>query len=137
MLQKLNRIQKGDDINMLKRNCQCSRYNEYKENYIKEYWDRSMGKNDITLEEMEQMITQGAVIVDIRSPQEYREGHINGAINIPEYEIRRYANKIIQNKNQAIIVYCGTGIRSKNALKILQRMGYTNVYNLYKGTENY
>ena len=130
---------------MFRRYCNCNKFNcneKYNQNNneetsLKEYWDRSMGERDITMEQMKQFVMQGALIVDIRSPQEYNEGHLNGAINLPEYEIYRNANRVIPNKNQAIIVYCGTGIRSKNSLRILQRMGYTNVYNLYKGTENY
>ena len=114
------------------RRCNCYRYcNE------KVYWDRSSDKFDVTMEQLQKMQQDGALIVDIRSPQEYKEGHINGAISIPEYEIRRNAIRVIPNKNQVIITYCGTGIRSKNAMRILQRLGYTNVYNLYKGTENY
>jgi len=96
-----------------------------------------MENDDVTIEQLMQMANIGALIIDIRSPQEYNEGHLNGAIVLPDYEIRRNANRIIPNKNQVIIVYCGTGIRSKNAQRLLQRMGYVNVYNLYKGTENY
>ena len=103
----------------------------------KAYWDRSLDKFDVTMEQLQKMQQDGALIVDIRSPQEYKEGHINGAISIPEYEIRKNAIRVIPNKNQVIITYCGTGIRSKNAMRFLQRLGYTNVYNLYKGTENY
>ena len=103
----------------------------------KDCCNRCMDQFDITMEQLQQMQTLGALIVDIRSPQEYEEGHINGAIVLPDYEIYKNANKIIPDKNQVIVVYCGTGIRSKNALKMLKRMGYINVYNLYKGTENY
>ena len=83
------------------------------------------------------MQIQGAILIDIRSPQEYNEGHLEGAIVLPEYEIYSKAKKILPNKNQTIIVYCGNGIRSKKSQRIMRRMGYTNVYNLYKGTENY
>lgn len=111
--------------------------NYYKCCYTKDDWDRSIGQFDITMEQLEHMKKNGALIVDIRSEQEYKEGHLDGAIVLPEYDIHRKVSRIIPNKNQLIIVYCGTGIRSKNARRILQNMGYTNVYNLYKGTENY
>ena len=98
---------------------------------------RCMEKDDINLEQMKIMEMEGALIVDIRSPQEYNEGHINGAILLPDYEIYRNAQNVIPNKKDTIIVYCGTGTRSKKAQKLLQKLGYTSVYNLYKGTENY
>ncbi|CDE26229.1 sulfurtransferase [Clostridium sp. CAG:440] len=98
---------------------------------------RYMEPNDITMEQLKNMQMQGAILIDIRSPQEYNEGHLEGAIVLPEYEIYSKAKKILPNKNQTIIVYCGNGIRSKKSQRIMRRMGYTNVYNLYKGTENY
>lgn len=100
-------------------------------------FNRCMEPNDITMEQLINLQAQGATLVDIRSPQEYNEGHLDGAIVLPEYEIYKEAKNILLNKNQLIIVYCGSGMRSKRAQKTLQKMGYTNVYNLYKGTENY
>ena len=52
-------------------------------------------------------------------------------------EILSRINKIISNKKQEIILYCISGSRSKKVQKKLQKMGYTNVYNLYNGIENY
>lgn len=104
---------------------------------FKRNYNRCMEKNDINMEQMKDFEKEGAIIVDIRSPQEYKEGHIDGAVLLPEYEIYKNAGNIIPNKNDIIIVYCGSGIRSKRSQKMLQRLGYTNVYNLYKGTENY
>lgn len=112
--------------------CNCNKYC-----YNKKLYNRSMEKFDVTIDELIQMQQAGALVIDIRSPQEYNEGHLDGAIVLPDYEIRRSVNRVIPNKNQVIIVYCGNGVRSKNTQKCLQRMGYTNVYNLYKGTQNY
>lgn len=95
---------------------------------------RSFDKNkDITKEELEFYIRQGATIIDVRSPQEYREGHINGAISIPDYQIKRDIQKMAPNKNELIVLYCSTGHRSQKSQKILENLGYTNVYNLYEG----
>lgn len=63
------------------------------------------------------------------------EGHINGAILIPEYELKRDADKFLTNKEEVIVVYCSTGTRSKKAQKELKEKGYKNVYNLYNGLE--
>ena len=99
--------------------------------------NRKMESFDINMAQLKQMQIQGAIVCDIRSPQEYKENHLPGAVLLPEYEIFRNATKLFPNKQQTIILYCGTGSRSYTSLRKLQRLGYTNVYNLYKGTENY
>ncbi len=88
-------------------------------------------------EEIKKRIEQGAILVDVRSPQEFGEGHLENAISLPEYEIKQKAKKIIPNKSQDIIVYCSTGHRSEKAQKTLQALGYEKVYNLCNGVENY
>ena len=101
------------------------------------FCNRSMDRFDITMEQLKQMQAQGAIICDIRSPQEYNEGHLQGAILLPEYDIYKMANRLLPNKEQVIVVYCDTGARSYTSLRKLQRLGYQHVYNLYKGTDNY
>ena len=96
-----------------------------------------MDKNDINMEELNKMVSKGAILLDVRSPQEYREGHLKGAISIPEYELANRCSKELKNKDQEIIVYCSSGSRSKKAQKQLQRKGYIKVYNLYNGIQNY
>lgn len=76
------------------------------------------------------------IILDVRSVQEYNEGHINGAILIPLFELDQKAEQILKNKKQTIIVYCKSGIRSIKAIEILIKKGYTNLYNLDGGIEN-
>ena len=90
-------------------------------------------QKDIRKDEINQYIKQGAVLVDVRSSQEYREGHLDGAILIPDYQIRRTVTRLIENKEQLIVVYCSTGHRSQEAQRILENMGYNNVYNVYEG----
>ena len=90
-------------------------------------------KKDIRKDEISQYFKQDAVLIDVRSPQEYREGHLDGAISIPDYQIRRVVARQITNKEQLIVVYCSTGHRSQEAQRILENMGYTNVYNVYEG----
>ena len=90
-------------------------------------------KKDITKDDINSYIKQGAVIIDVRSPQEYREGHVDGAICIPDYQIKRNIQKCVKNKNEIIILYCSTGHRSQSAQEILENMGYVNVYNVYEG----
>lgn len=98
---------------------------------------RKMEKYEINMEELKQKQQNGAIIIDVRSAQEYNEGHLNYAKNIPDYKINNNIVNIIQNKNQEIVLYCESGTRSKKAYKKLTKYGYTNVYNLYGGLENY
>ena len=55
---------------------------------------RNNQQNEISLNELKDKVSKGAILIDVRSPQEYNEGHLPGAINIPEYEIRRIKNEV-------------------------------------------
>ncbi len=99
--------------------------------------DRNIDEYDIDEKELDSILSKGAILVDVRSPQEYEEGHMEGAILLPEYDIRKKAKTLLPNKNMNIIVYCSSGTRSKKAQEELQEMGYTKVYNLYNGFQNY
>jgi rhodanese-related sulfurtransferase len=66
-------------------------------------------------------------IVDVRTPEEYRAGHIPSAVNIPLSTIEE--NPPTENKDALIIVYCRTGNRSGQAERILESQGYTDVHN--------
>ena len=87
------------------------------------------GGNDITPEEVKQMIDDGEIFVllDIRSELEYDRGHIEGAINIPEGKLKAEAERIIMSKNTLIVVYCKNGTRTARAARTLKSLGYTNV----------
>ena len=67
------------------------------------------------------------VIIDARTQSEFDEGHIPGAILIPEYEVAERAESELPDKNQLILVYCRSGRRSKIAAQALVDLGYTNV----------
>ena len=69
----------------------------------------------------------GYVIIESRTQEEYDQGHIPGAIMIPEYEIADRAEKELPDKDQLILVYCRSGRRSKIATEELVKLGYTNV----------
>lgn len=67
------------------------------------------------------------IIIDARTEEEFAEGHIKGAILIPEYEIAEKAPSLIPQKDALILVYCRSGRRSKIASDALVKLGYTNV----------
>ncbi len=97
---------------------------------------RSMMEDDITYEELEEKRLKGITILDVRSPQEYREGHIDGAILIPEYELKFNLDKLPNDKKSEIVVYCLSGARSRKSCDYLKSIGYKNVYNLFGGLQN-
>lgn len=94
-------------------------------------------EKEIHEEDLEEFIKSGATIIDVRSKQEYDEGHIDGAILIPEYEIKEKVENIVKNKDEKILVYCSSGTRSKKAKEELEDLGYKNVYNLKDGVLYY
>ena len=98
---------------------------------------RKMEEKDVCMDTLKKMRDDGAFLIDVRSPQEYEEGHLEGAILIPNYTIMKEIENFIKNKDAIIIVYCSSGSRSKKAQKKLEKKGYKNVYNLYNGLENY
>lgn len=92
---------------------------------------------NVTIQEAQQIManSSNAILVDVRSKQEYQEYHIDGAICIPHYEIQNRIKKEIPNKNALIILYCQSGIRSEKAMRILLMLGYENVYHIKNGLE--
>lgn len=101
------------------------------------YKNRCYCEKEINKEQLEKMVENGAILVDVRSEQEYNEGHLENAILLPEYEIKSKAEEILTDKLQTIIVYCSSGYRSEKAKKKLEKLGYQKIYNLCKGLENY
>ena len=75
------------------------------------------------------LVADGALLVDVRTPAEYRSGHIEGAVNIPLQEIDGRLDDF-GSKEEPIVLYCRSGARSGKARSILQGAGYTKVHNL-------
>ena len=71
----------------------------------------------------------GAVLLDVRTPEEYREGHIPGSVNLPLQRMGQIA-AVADHTSTPLFVYCHSGARSRQAVGVLQRMGYTNVNNI-------
>lgn len=75
------------------------------------------------------MIDDGALIVDVRTPGEFRSGHLPGAKLVPLNTINTNITVLGSDKNRPIVVYCKSGSRSGRAESILKGAGFTNVYN--------
>ena len=84
---------------------------------------------NITAEEAKQIMDteEGYITLDVRTQEEYDEGHIPEAILIPYTQIREKANEMLPDKDQLILVYCRSGRRSKIAAEALLELGYTNI----------
>lgn len=73
------------------------------------------------------LVKQGAVILDVRSPAEYKQGHIKGSINAPLNDLSRHMSKL--KKENTVITCCASGMRSASAKSILKSNGFTQVHN--------
>ena len=73
--------------------------------------------------------TAGAVLVDVREPDEYAQGHVPGSVNLPLSRIRS-AENVLEDYDTLLFVYCLSGGRSGQAVSTLTRMGYTAVTNI-------
>ena len=73
------------------------------------------------------LMKEGAIIIDVRSPQEFQSGHVSKSKNIPLNELSIKYTAL--SKNKPIITCCASGIRSGSAVSFLKSKGFTNVYN--------
>lgn len=82
-----------------------------------------------------QRLSEGVILIDTRTAEEYEMGHIEDAVNIPVDEIRNRLKEI--PKDKPLIVYCAVGLRGYLASRILMQHGYADVYNLSGGYKTY
>ncbi|MBQ3417173.1 MAG: rhodanese-like domain-containing protein [Ruminococcus sp.] len=89
----------------------------------------SLNYTQVSSEEGQKMIQEetGYIILDVRRQDEYAEGHIPGAICVPNEEIGEEEIEELPDKDRRIFVYCRSGRRSKEAAKKLADMGYTDI----------
>lgn len=74
-----------------------------------------------------ELVNKGAQIIDVRSPEEFKGGHIKGAINIPLQNLLAHLSRI--NKGKPVITCCASGMRSASAKNLLKSKGFPVVYN--------
>ena len=70
------------------------------------------------------------ILLDVRSAEEFAEGHIPGAINIPHEEIDTYLESLSDYKNKPVVVYCRSGRRAKIAMDVLKKHNFTDLRHL-------
>lgn len=76
-----------------------------------------------------QWINEGALVIDVRTAKEFNGGHIEGALNIPYTETNALAEAIGSDKTRPVVLYCRSGRRSGVALKKLEGLGYSKLFN--------
>ncbi len=94
---------------------------------------------DISTDEYREQFAAGKVgayqFIDVREDDEYAEGHIPGAINIPLSEFMARVDEI--SEEQPALLVCNTGVRSSQAAMFLASMGYEEIFNLEEGTKGW
>jgi phage shock protein E len=78
-----------------------------------------------------QLIEQGAMIVDVRTPQEFSEGHLDNAVNFPQSELDKHFKDV--KKDQLIVLYCRSGNRSARSMDLLKKLQFQKIYHLATG----
>jgi rhodanese-related sulfurtransferase len=86
----------------------------------------------------ELMVKENTVILDVRTPEEFAEGHIKGAINV-NYFSSEFLSKVKDKigKSKRVLVYCAAGGRSQQACKELKKAGYKKLYDLSTGYDGW
>ncbi len=74
------------------------------------------------------LVSEGAALVDVRSPAEFASGHIDGALNVPVDRIATLEGQVAKDK--PVVLYCASGMRSARAGALLKNVGYQTVYDL-------
>ena len=88
---------------------------------------------EVTMDEAQRRMNDGAVLIDVREDNEYDTAHAKGARHMGRGVIERDIVGEIPDKNAELILYCGGGYRSALAVDNLQKMGYTNVWSMAGG----
>ena len=84
---------------------------------------------DVSPADARRLVADGAVLLDVRTPEEFASGHLPAAVNIPVQELARRMGEL-EAKERPIVLYCRSGNRSNHAAGILKRAGFTAVHDL-------
>ena len=84
----------------------------------------------IPSKEAEEYLKNGAMVIDVRSANEFESGHILRAYNVPLDRLEMMVGTVAKDKNKVLLLHCSTGVRSRLAKKRLEEIGYKNVFNL-------
>lgn len=88
----------------------------------------SIVQNISPVEYQDRFTSASHLLIDVRTPEEFASGHIQGAVNIPVDDLTGRLNEV--PNNQPVVVYCRSGNRSARASQMLAQSGYTSIYDL-------
>jgi rhodanese-related sulfurtransferase len=89
---------------------------------------RFFGK--ITGQKARELVSSGALLLDVRSPSEFAGGHVDSAKNIPVGELVARAAELGTDHARPVVVYCASGMRSASAKSTLKKLGFSSVFDL-------
>ena len=94
----------------------------------------STSTNDLSVSEFSNKVAEtGVITLDVRTPGEFNDGHIEGALLV-DFQSGNFENEIASlDKSKTYAVYCRSGSRSGQAVKVMSEAGFTNIYNLNGG----
>ena len=93
---------------------------------------KGKGYTTLSIPQARQLLMEDrrAVLVDTRSPAEYRQGTLPGSVSIPEGDLDRKAPALLPDRNAPVLVFCSSGACSWRSAQRLGEMGYTRVYDV-------
>lgn len=108
---------------------------KHSEGFLKLVNDSKSRIREVTVVQTQARISENpdAKLVDVREDDEWRAGHVKGAIHLGKGIIERDIESTVSDKTTELILYCGGGYRSALAADVLQEMGYTNVFSMAGG----
>ncbi len=91
--------------------------------------------NSVSVQEAKKLIKENIpdVILDVRTDQEWNDGHLSSAVHIQLDKVEKKFHKSYPDKETKVLIYCRSGARAGNAAEILRSQGYTNVYPVSSG----
>ncbi|GAB4338734.1 MAG: hypothetical protein Kow00117_20040 [Phototrophicales bacterium] len=104
-------------------------------NSVDETNESQLAQGVISPSDYQRLFTNPSVdhlLIDVRTPEEFAAGHIQGAVNIPLQVLDQYVSQLPDD--QPIVVYCRSGNRSATAFDMITRAGFTDVYDIQGGT---
>jgi rhodanese-related sulfurtransferase len=94
---------------------------------------RNVSRSSVSSQDLIRLMNQGALVLDIRKPDEFAQGHVNGARHLPSDQILTAGENFKRFKEKPVIVYCDSGSLAASAVRQLNEQGFTKAFTLRGG----